>query len=402
MTYSQQEKLRASAWKTHTSTLPDQAKVPAPYVDKEGRLGDRLYDFCLPPSFAQCSLLPEVRAEALELFAELAIPWHAGVGAGPSNHLVSSQVQCVNALTQMVGDPVRLKRAFGDLLGIDEVLQIEPGRYLTFEYIGPTDFFGESPTGDRIRGAHCTSVDAAFLHRDVLGVVELVLVEWKYTESYWVRNPDPAKDEIRLGRYGAAVTDPEGPVRDDVLAFGHLLDEPFYQLVRQQLLAWALERSGAEGASRVRIVHVLPTDNLPYQQSLAHPEHRALGNSVSEVWQRLLRRPDRFVSIDSKVFLDRDITSREYILRYSEDVFHDQQELLEFFGIDQINDLEEVLYEQELFDGDVQVEPQGIQLFIGKENLGLNYPFTRAELSEAIADLVAEAEEAFEADGEPE
>jgi hypothetical protein len=229
---------------------------------------------------------------------------------------------------QMVTDPARLVRAFGELLGTAEVLEIEPGRFLTFEYIGPRDFFNEAPGGDRIRGAHCTSVDAAFLHRTVDGVVELVLLEWKYTESYRVRPPDPQKDKVRLGRYGAALADPAGPVRPDVLAFEHLLDEPFYQLVRQQLLARALETSGAEGATRVRIVHVLPAGNDAYQQSLARPEHRALGGSVSEVWQKLLTQPDRFVPVDSSLFLDPEITSDEYVSRYSDDPIFDLPSLL--------------------------------------------------------------------------
>jgi len=273
-----------------------------------------------------------------------------------------------------VRDPKRLKRAFGELLGIDEVLQIEPGRYLTFEYIGPTDFFGEAPGGARTRGAHCTSVDAAFLHRDVHGVVELVLVEWKYTESYRVRRPDRAKDQVRLARYGEAVADPDGPVRADVLSFERLLDEPFYQLVRQQLLAWELEKSGAEGASRVRVVHVLPPGNMAYQQSLSRPEHRALGGSVSEVWQRLLRRHERFVSMDSAMFLDAEITSREYVLRYAEEVIRDEAELLLGVRVHTVGDVENALYCQQEFDGEVELHATGIQLFLGRENLGLTTP----------------------------
>ncbi|MDP9183889.1 MAG: hypothetical protein M3P04_14080, partial [Actinomycetota bacterium] len=244
MTYSSEEKLRAASWKRSTSTLPESAWCAAPYVGKSGKAGDTPYPFCLPPEHASLSLLPEVREPALALFAELGIPWHAGVGGVPSNHLLSSQVQCVNALGQMVTDPARIVRALGDVLGIGEVLQIEPGRYLTFEYIGPTDYFGECPGGARIRGAHCTSVDAAFLHRALDGVVELVLVEWKYTESYRPRKPDPKKDAVRFGRYGEAFADPNGPVRSDVLSFQHVLDEPFYQLVRQQLLAHELEKAG--------------------------------------------------------------------------------------------------------------------------------------------------------------
>ena len=71
------------------------------------------------------------------MFTELGIPWHAGVDGGPSDHLPSSQVQCVNAAGQVVTNSSRIVRAFGDLLGIDTILPIEPGQYLTFEHIGP-------------------------------------------------------------------------------------------------------------------------------------------------------------------------------------------------------------------------------------------------------------------------
>ena len=120
--------------------------------------GPRATTSALPAEFADYTLLPEVRPSALTLFAELGIAWHASVHGGPSNHRLSSQVQCVNALAQMMRDPSRLVRAFGDLLGTAEVLEIEPGRYLTFEYIGPEDFFNEASNGVRVRGAHCTSV----------------------------------------------------------------------------------------------------------------------------------------------------------------------------------------------------------------------------------------------------
>lgn len=320
MTYTEHEKVRAAAWKARTPTLPEEARAPAGYVHQDGATGTTPYDYCVPEQYAEHTLIGAVRGPALRLFAELGIPWHAGVRGGPSNHLVSSQVQCVNALMAAVHDPSRLVRAFGDLLGIDTVLQIEPGRYLTFEYIGPEDYFGEVPGGERVRGARCTSVDAAFLHRATDGAVELVLVEWKYTESYRLRRPDPAKDTVWQRRYGQAVTDPAGPIRGDVLPFELLLDEPIYQLVRQQLLAHALEQAHADGADRVRVLHVLPPGNVEYQQSLHRPEQLAQGNTVGEVWQKLLRRADRFTSVDPNLFLDQEVTSREYVLRYAEDV----------------------------------------------------------------------------------
>jgi hypothetical protein len=298
--------------------LPPEARAEAAYVDKDGKAGSAVYPFCLPAEFARLNLLPEVRALALDLFAELGVPWHAGVDGGPSNHLLSSQVQCVNALGQMVHDPERLRRAFGPLLGTADVLEVEPGRFLTFEFIGPTDYFGEAPTGERVRGARCTSVDAAFCHRTVDGVTELVLLEWKYTESYPRRPAEPAKDATRKARYWEALTAPDSPVRSDLVSFEALCDEPLYQLMRQQLLARQLEAHRVLGAERVLVVHVVPAANDAYQRSLHRPEQQALGATVAEVWSKLLRAPDRYRSLDSAMFLDPQITSTEYVARYAD------------------------------------------------------------------------------------
>jgi hypothetical protein len=315
--YRDAERVRNATWKQSTATLPVAAREDAPYAGKSGKMRSRPLDFCLPTAFAADNLLAEVRPFALPLFAELGIPWHASVSGGPSNHLISSQVQCVNALGQMVSDPSRVQRAFDGVLDIAELLEIEPGRFLTFEYIGPTDYFGESPTGKRIRGAHCTSVDAAILYRTSAGEVELALIEWKYAEEYRrLRTPDPVKDAVRWDRYGAAWLSVEGPLSSDLIPFEDMLDEPCYQLMRQQLIAHELERQHVLGADRVRVVHVLAPGNLAYQESLTRPSQRAVGSTVDEVWSKLLCQPDRFVHLDPKVFVDPRVTSAEYVARY--------------------------------------------------------------------------------------
>jgi hypothetical protein len=308
------------AWKQRTTALPDGARAPGHY-SRRGKL-EGPYPVCLPPEYADHNLLPEVRDGAIALFAELDIPWHDSVAGRPSNHLRDSQVQCVNALFAMVANPDRIKRAFGQAVDIVEVLPIEDRRFLTFEYIGPKDFFGEGirhgKEVGRRRGTNCTSVDAAFLFTTSAGTTELALVEWKFTESYLTAcDRVPASDAVRIGRYGADLADPDGPVRDDVLPVELLLDEPFYQLMRQQLLAHRLERSRAHGADVVRVLHVLAPDNTGYQDSLVRTEHRAAGGSVDQVWTRLLRTPDRFVHLDPVVFLDVGITSSEYVDCYS-------------------------------------------------------------------------------------
>lgn len=315
--YATEQNKLAVAWKQRSLMLPDDARLPGVYEKHQ-----RAYAVCLPMEYASHNLLPEVRDGAIELFTELDIPWHDSVSGGPSNHLRDSQVQCVNALFQMVSDPERIKRAFGTVVDIAEVLQIEDGRFLTFEYIGPTDYFGEGirhgKEVGRRRGTNCTSVDAAFLYETSTGTTELALVEWKFTESYLSaldRNSD--SDAIRIERYKADLDAADGPVRNDVLPIELLLDEPFYQLMRQQLLANRLEQAGAHGADVVRVVHVLAPQNTGYQDSLVRAEHRAAGDSVDEVWAKLLRTPDRFHHLDPAVFLDPAVTSAEYIDRYS-------------------------------------------------------------------------------------
>jgi hypothetical protein len=314
--FAKGERARAVAWKQTSLSLPEEARLPAQYVGKEGATEGPLYHFCVPVDYAHYTLLPEVRDMALGLFAELGIPWHPGVGDGPSNHLLSSQVQCVNALGQMVFDPARVVRAFGPVLGTAEVEQIEPGRWLTFEYIGPDDVLHEAVDGVRTRGARCTSVDAAFLHRTADGVRELVLVEWKYTESYTQTPADPRRDRVRLERYGDLLSAADGPVDGSLLPFEELLQEPLYQLMRQQLLAYELEKREVLGAQRVVVAHVQSPGNIAYQRSLFGPVARTLGSTVDEVWRRLLRHRDRFTTIDSAVFADPTVTSDEYVSRY--------------------------------------------------------------------------------------
>ena len=141
----------AAAWKQRSTTLTDEARVSAPWINQDGQPRGR-YHHCLPAEYAEHNLLPNVRSGAIDLFLELEIPWHAGIHDGPGNNLLSSQVQCVNALFPMISEPHKIRSAFGHMVDIAEVLEIEDGRNLTFEYIGPTDYFDESPTAQRSRG----------------------------------------------------------------------------------------------------------------------------------------------------------------------------------------------------------------------------------------------------------
>jgi hypothetical protein len=200
------------------------------------------------------------------------------------------------------------------------VLPVKPGRWLTFEFIGEVDHFNEgSRTGRRVRGANCTSVDAAFRYRSPAGNVELALVEWKYTEEYEGNELSADKRGVREPRYVTAWSHPDVPIRTELIPYPDIFVEPFYQLVRQQLLAAELERRHELDADKVRVVHIAPAGNEAYQASLNRASHRELGSTVYDVWGQLLRQPDRCLAMDSRVFCDPSITSTEYVARYDHD-----------------------------------------------------------------------------------
>jgi hypothetical protein len=251
------------------------------------------------------------------------IQWHRGLDHGPTNHLLSSQVQCANALFAMTTDSDLIKRAFRGLLDIAEVLPIEgDGAFLTFEFNGGGhDYLGEGREGRPLtRGANSTCTDAAFRYRTPENTEELALIEWKYTEHYLGSKLSADRKGVRERRYRPWFEAADGPLKSGIMPYEAILVEPLYQLVRQQLLAWRIERSDIDPAEVVRVLHIAPSDNAEYWHSLDRHPCLQPGETVREVWQRLLRDDyrDRFVSIDSKRFTDesRASTSQSYRDRY--------------------------------------------------------------------------------------
>ena len=127
----------------------------------------------------------------------------------------------------------------------------------------------------------CTSVDAAFLYRPRPARLSSRSWSGSSPSSYLrLRTANPGYDQSRTDRYSRDFLDPDGPIRSEILDFEWLLDEPFYPLRRQQLLAHRLEQEHVLGTDVVRVLHVLAPQNAGYQDSLPRPEHRALGGSV--------------------------------------------------------------------------------------------------------------------------
>jgi hypothetical protein len=219
-------------------------------------------------------------------------------------HALSSQVCCFNFLMTLAEKPVSLGEVVAAALGIapPEMLPVEKGPdgqpwFVGFEWNGERDYLNEAGRGDlRPRGANSTSADAVLRFRHQ-GRIEALLIEWKYTESYGPPIP-PSGNPTRIARYAKLAFAPDGPIRADPgLALQHFFWEPFYQLLRQQMLAFQMQRHQEGGAERVRVLHVAPAANTRLRKVTSAPlRERRHGDDAFAVFRSFLVNPDDFVS----------------------------------------------------------------------------------------------------------
>jgi hypothetical protein len=317
VTFAAEARGAQSAWKTSTSILPGEAKAP-------GQFRGKTYPFCLPRDYAVLNLLPGAQG-ALATFAKAQIPWHLGVGDGPTNHLCSSQVQCVNALAPFVDRPDALRALFGGVLDIASVVPFgdptAPDDHVAFEWIGENDPLGEWKDSVGSRGANCTSADAAIRYVAADGAEEIALIEWKYTEQYLGKGELSTKttsQATRDQRYRHLYENSDGPILHGIVPYEDFFVEPVYQLFRLSLLAAQLEAAGA--AARVRVVYCAPARNVGLWKSLNRASHRAacgVDATLADLWRKLQRRPDRFHVLDTTTFVTAGApTSDEFKARY--------------------------------------------------------------------------------------
>lgn len=250
--------------------------------------------YALAQSDRALNLSPEVREAALRHFRQQRIAWHQHARSG-----LSSQIACVNFLLPLATRPGPLAELVGLWLGIEppEMLPVEDGPlgepwFVGFEWIGERDYLGE---GGRSRGQHVTSADAFVRFRSG-GRIEGLLVEWKYTECYG-QPPNPARTPERLRRYGDKAFAPTGPLRDDLgLSLADLFWDPFYQMLRQQMLAVAMERAGEGGVERMRTLYLSPAGNVALHAVTA-PALQSFGVNAIEAFSGVLIQPTRFLAL---------------------------------------------------------------------------------------------------------
>lgn len=250
----------------------------------------------LAPGDLALNLAPNIRDAAADYFDRHGVTWHQH-----ASHGLSSQVCCLNFLMPLATRPEVLSCLIGEALGIDppQMLEVETGAFgqpwfVGFEWIGRENYLGEWPKAGRpTRGANATSADAIVRFRHA-GRNETLLIEWKYTERYGAPIP-PAGNATRTGRYAHLAFAPDGPIRADLgLTVEDFYWEPFYQLLRQQMLAMAMEKAREDGADRVRVLHISPAGNRHLHKVTARALRR-FGDDAFEAFRAVLQQPECFI-----------------------------------------------------------------------------------------------------------
>ena len=278
------------------------------------------------------NLFPGIRGEcgAIGFFRRREIRWWKNRRSGdntkvdgPTRNMASSQVACVNFLLPLTFIPearallVAMLRALDD--DVCDVIAIRHGvrgheSPVEFEWIGQCC----SLEGGKNRGANNTSIDAFLVAETEVGERRAYLLEWKYVEQYLGNRPDfkgeGKSGATRRARYCERFYAPYSSF--DPSAAPCLEDffyEPFYQIMRQRLLADRMVYERELGVDEAKVVLVVPEDNWAYRtvsdgESTTSPRLARRFpqlETVEEVMRAALKNPDeQFAMVTPSFLLD--------------------------------------------------------------------------------------------------
>jgi hypothetical protein len=249
------------------------------------------------------NLYGPIRSSAISYFSSNGISWWRGKEV--TGHTLSSQVACVNHLFAWRDDELA---ATAILRGISAdfvcALRIDSDQsgagFVQFEAVSDHQYLNEDGL---TRGAQCTSVDAMMYAERADGSRCLVPIEWKYTEQYGDVNKategaagDPlrGKGAVRRSRYDQLIAG-SGQLKSADAAVYYF--DPFYQLMRQTLLAEEMvryrerERLRADGFLHL---HVIPSGNA----ALKDKTYACSGLDMETTWRRQLVDQSRYRIVD--------------------------------------------------------------------------------------------------------
>lgn len=254
-----------------------------------------------------------IRDEVQKYFKDNGISWWGGFT--PTEHVLSSQMACLNHLFTLRKDPEVVLSILNNVRHeFTEVLPIacdSDESYIAFEVVSDNDYLNE---GKPTRGSNCTSVDAFLLAKHKSGETWLIPIEWKYTEHY--NNQDKSNEDRQSEPKGM-----NGKGRERMSRYNDLIGnskqlkslpeyqgslyyyEPFYQLMRQTL--WSEQMVAHKNGERIKAdnylhIHVIPTEN----DELLHKRYKVSGKGMEESWREMLSNQSKYVIVAPEKLLN--------------------------------------------------------------------------------------------------
>ncbi len=249
------------------------------------------------------NLYSKIQSPVVPYFEKNDIAWWGDNEEYPTGHLLSSQMQCLNFLFALRNNKqavLALAKLFDS--EIDDVLETikeYATGYIAFEFVFENEkLLGENDFGAK-RGSKCTSIDA-FIIALRKGKKILIPLEWKYTETYLKcenKSTEPGKGKVRQNRYNHLIVKSsqlKTPVDFEDCIYYY---EPFYELMRQTLLAEQMILQGI-GDDILHIV-VIPNENT----DLLGSNYSFSKDDFQTTWRKSIVDQEKFKVIDSKEIL---------------------------------------------------------------------------------------------------
>jgi hypothetical protein len=284
------------------------------YGDKGGgEFGGHKYDFVLMDG--KNNLFSPILDDAIKYFEENKIAWWRGDTdedgkLGPTGHMLSSQISCLNHLYYLRHDKDAVIQLLSSFSGdFDDVLEIEtdkkPYGYIQFEAVSTGNNLNE---GIPTRGTNCTSVDALIYAKHKNGEKWIIPIEWKYTEEYNSEDKSSGKSgAIRLERY-IALINKSRQVNPEYWQW--CFYEPFYQLMRQTLWTEQMIQKKADEkikADNYMHLHIIPNEN----KDLLNRIYSCSKMNMEDTWHKCIVNHDKYKIITSKELL-KNVSGSKY------------------------------------------------------------------------------------------
>lgn len=143
------------------------------------------------------------------------------------------------------------------------------------------------------------------------GAICLLVIEWKYTECYEYGTSLAISKHgtQRIEIYRAFLEHADSPIR--LGTHERLFFDPFYQLMRQTLLAWQMVEHREFGATEWLHLHVVPAANKELLGMVTSPELAAF-EDMACAWRSVLKRPECYSLVTPETMVPDVAAEREF------------------------------------------------------------------------------------------